>query len=385
MTSSANPLPFINLRISRRAIIFSAAAIFLHLLAMQLLAWRNWQVPQPPVQEKTIQINLRAASETPLTMLMLTQKRPAQPTPRQPIKRVLPGSSAVASTAIAATSVAAQDVNALVADASIVPGVAESRDEPNMANMSVESKEAVPEPSPETTSQQAPARYATRAPESAQLNMKVVRTEPNRNPMYGVATLKWEMDDNKYRMSIEVGLDLLFTSVHLYTLTSNGLVREHGLMPRTSTEERRTRAETATHFDHDGKSLSFSSSNKEVPLLDGAQDKASFIMQLAAIGNADASQFSPGKEINMQVAEERDASVFQFLVVGEEELDTKLGKLRTWHLLRAPKPGSYNSRLDVWLAPSTGWYPVQIRNTESNGSITTQTITEIIQKPQRNK
>ncbi len=215
--------------------------------------------------------------------------------------------------------------------------------------------------------------------------MKVVRTEPNRNPMYGVATLKWEMDDNKYRMSIEVGLDLLLTSVHLYTLTSNGVVRENGLIPRTSTEERRTRAETATHFDQERKSLSFSSSNKEVAMLDGAQDKASFIIQLAAIGNADASQFSPGKEINMQVAEERDASVFQFMVVGEEELDTKLGKLNTWHLLRAPKPGSYNSRLDVWIAPATGWYPVQIRNTESNGSITTQTITEIIQKPQRIK
>ena len=62
----------------------------------------------------------------------------------------------------------------------------------------------------------------------------------------------------------------------------------------------------------------------------------------------------------------------------QEELETKLGKLMTWHLSRPPKPGSYNSRLEVWLAPEHDWYPVQIRNTEASGAVTTQTVTKIV-------
>ena len=69
--------------------------------------------------------------------------------------------------------------------------------------------------------------------------------------------------------------------------------------------------------------------------------------------------------------------MFRFQLVGEEELDTNMGRLVTWHLRRPPKPGTYSSQLDIWLAPSMQWYPVQIRNTEASGALTTQTVTQI--------
>jgi hypothetical protein len=52
--------------------------------------------------------------------------------------------------------------------------------------------------------------------------------------------------------------------------------------------------------------------------------------------------------------------------------------MAVWHLTRAPLPGSYNSRLDVWLAPAHNWYPVQLRSTESSGAVTTQTVRKIV-------
>ena len=104
-------------------------------------------------------------------------------------------------------------------------------------------------------------------------------------------------------------------------------------------------------------------------------DKASVPLQLAAIARGDPAQLAG--DIDIQVGEDREAVVFRFVVVGQEEIETKLGKLQTVRLSRPPKEGSYRSRLDVWLAPGRGWYPVQIRNTEANGAVTTQTVNNI--------
>ena len=67
----------------------------------------------------------------------------------------------------------------------------------------------------------------------------------------------------------------------------------------------------------------------------------------------------------------------QFVVSDQETIESKLGHLATWHIVRPPRPGVYSSRIDVWLAPELNWLPVQIRNTEANGAITTQTIRQI--------
>ena len=116
----------------------------------------------------------------------------------------------------------------------------------------------------------------------------------------------------------------------------------------------------------------------------GAQDAVSLLIQLAAIGYANAAQFETGKEFTIQVAEGKDATPFLFQVIGEEEIDSKLaadtGKIMTVHITRPPKPGFYNSQLDIWLAPSLGWYPVQIRNTESSGTVTNQIVVALKQK-----
>jgi hypothetical protein len=144
------------------------------------------------------------------------------------------------------------------------------------------------------------------------------------------------------------------------------------------TEKRRGRSMTATHFNRDAGTLTFSSSQASYPLAPGTQDKASVPLQLSAIARGDPKQLSGN--IDIFVGEDRDASVFSFVVAGPEQIDTPLGRIKAWHLVRPPKPGSYSSRLDLWLAPDYGWVPVRIRNVEASGAVTTQTARSIERK-----
>lgn len=220
-----------------------------------------------------------------------------------------------------------------------------------------------------------PRRYKVDVPPPATVTMDVARVDADGTRWSGEAQLLWTFHDDSYRIAFEAGIRIVFTRVNLAVLTSEGALGATGFMPVKMTEKRRGRALTATHFDWSQDKITFSSSQKTVALTAGAQDKASVPLQLAAIARGDPGQLAG--DIDIQVGEDRDAVVFRFVVVGQEEIDTKLGRLQTVHLSRPPKEGSYRSRLDVWLAPGKGWYPVQIRNTEANGAVTTQTVNNI--------
>ncbi|MGZ8321176.1 MAG: DUF3108 domain-containing protein [Telluria sp.] len=235
---------------------------------------------------------------------------------------------------------------------------------------------AQPEPAAaEAPAAPLPRQYKASVPPSSRLTLELERTDAKGTLWHGVADLSWQLDGSRYTMKFEAGISMLVTRVNLLALASEGAVGEAGFAPQVATEKRRGKAQTATHFNRDQGKITFSASQDSFPLDAGAQDKATLPLQLAAIARADPAQFDGGIEIT--VGEERRAGIYRFTVVGQEEIETGLGKLATWHLMRPPKPGSYNSRLDVWLAPEQGWYPVRIRNTEANGAVTTQTVTQI--------
>lgn len=362
---SINKYPF-----RLRAIVFVVATLILHVLALQSANWQNWSLNKQPSTEKIINIQLHTES---------AEIEPAA------INNTL--NQAISRSKIKEKSTAITEPNKATTTAEPVSPTEDSPEKVRASDLTADDKmpetiaqeSAVEETHQDVIAASEPAKYAVRAPESVTIEMALVRTKPNATQNYGVGSINWTVKDGKYSMSIQAGLDLVITSFNLYKLTSEGHLDKFGITPDISTEARRTRASTATHFHHDDKTISFSSSSKIVPMTEGAQDKASFLMQLASIGYANEKQFYAGKEIEMQVAEERDAALFHFLVLGKEEIDSKLGKISTWHLLRAPRPGSYNSQLDIWLAPELGWYPVQIRNTESNGTVTEQTATKVAQ------
>jgi len=218
-------------------------------------------------------------------------------------------------------------------------------------------------------------RYTVDVPPPAELTYDVARVDADGTTWSGQALLSFKRDAQSYRMRFEAGIKIVFARANLVALTSEGHLGNTGLAPVKMTEKRRGRALTATHFDWPNNKVSFSASENQYALLPGAQDKATVPLQLAAIARGDQAQLSG--DIDMFVGEDRWGSVYTFNVVGPEDIDTPMGRLQTVRVARPPKQGSYKSRLDIWLAPAHGWLPVQIRSSEANGAVTTQTAKHI--------
>jgi hypothetical protein len=381
----------------RPKIVFAAITVLLHLV---VLDWFSGQLGRPreerlrrgPAQVVAELIALPAQPQ-PVSL----QQRPA-PIPLQPVlkppplPRLAPEPVAVADAGTPNGADAGDGTQAPVPDAA--PGAAAAGQGSDAAGTAgVQSQEVTAaaaagtqvQQAAQPTAQQAPPKPALEArhykvdmPPSADITLDVARTDANGAHWSGDALLSWTLTPASYKIRVEAGITVVFAHVNLLTLTSEGMVGEEGFMPSLMTEKRRGRSLTATHFNRGNGRLSFSASEANYPLVWGAQDKASVPLQLAAIARGDPKQLSGN--IDILVGEDRDASVFSFVLVGQEQIDTRLGRIATWHLTRPPKPGSYNSRLDLWLAPERGWYPVQIRNVEASGAVTTQTVNNIVMK-----
>ncbi len=353
---------------SIRTAFFVAVTLFLHVWFLQASEWQHW-TPEHSPATRQMRVNLRPDAP------QIAATPPATSKPKPAKKKV---------------ATAAQETTPASLPDTPKPSPEPATETTPLPEPPPATSEVVTEPaSPPTTSTTAGTgvvasnAFTALIPESVEMQMEVTHTKVNGSPTVGVGLLSWDVYNNQYQIKLQVGVNLLFTTLNLFSISSEGSVGDAGLMPRLSTDARRNRAETAIHFDHTAGTITLSAGNKTVPLSTGAQDAASLLMQLAAIGNANPAQYREGNTFAIQVAEGRDVAEFMFNVVGEEEIESKLsetGTLKVLHISRPPRPGSYNSRLDIWLAPEKKWYPVQIRNTESNGNVTNQIVTAFKKK-----
>jgi hypothetical protein len=378
----------------RRQLVLGALTVVLHVLVFLWLAGQMGRVPErafraarvtmaevieapKPPPPPPVPPPRPALAQPPLPEVVPVPVEPAAPPPASPAAPAANTADAAASgtgmpapmpdadgLATASGRPTGQD-GAAVGAGAVQSGQAAKPDAPAQAKPQADSARAAPEA----------RHYKVDMPPSADITLDVARTDANGTKWSGDALLSWRVTPSSYRVRIEAGISVLFAHVNLLTLTSEGTVGDDGFVPTLMTEKRRGRAMTATHFNRQDGTLTFSASAAKYALVPGAQDKASVPLQLTAIARADPKQLSGN--IDILVGEDRDASVFTFMVAGQEQIDTRLGRIATWHLVRPPKPGSYNSRLELWLAPGYGWYPVQIRNVEASGAVTTQTVNNI--------
>ena len=328
-----------------------------HVLLLELISGFHIRVPSPPIVEVPIEIY----SVPVITKFAAVPSKIIKP-------KIIKPRAPVPDTIVEPESLSPEPEQTVAVTAAHVTEPA--------APLVVESTPPVAETTPVTPA--APALLIL-PPPSATYLLDMVRVEPNvANPYYGSGEIQWEHDDTSYHMHLEAGLDLFITKIIVFSVDSVGTIGATGIKPATMTETRKGRDTTVTHFDYDANTINFSAKAPTVPLSEGAQDRATLLMQLASIGNADPAQFQNGKQITIQVAEDNDASTFQFVVIGKETIDTRLGHLDTWHIVRPPKPGHYSSRLDVWIAPELNWLPIQFRITERKGETNTLTIRKII-------
>lgn len=349
----------------RRTVLFVAVIGVLHVVALH---WLGGQAGRAPVHEQARLVSMAVIAEAP-PPLPVPPPPPPPPVPLPPP----PAPQVPALPVVDLPQLVVPDAPQPVQVAP-PPSSAPENPAPALAQLPAIAPAAAEAPAPPPVTE-AVRRYKTDVPASAEFDLQVDRRDADGTKWTGVAAMSWQNKGDSYRLSLEVGLSMLITRINLLVLSSEGLIDASGVVPVKATEKRRGRAQTATHFDAAGKTIRFSATTATTPWREGAQDKASLPFQLAAIGRADVHQLAGN--IDILVGEEKEATVFRFQLVGEETLDTSMGRLQTWHLRRPPKRGSYSSQLDIWLAPSLQWYPVQIRNTEANGALTTQTVSKL--------
>ncbi|MGG1945132.1 DUF3108 domain-containing protein [Trinickia sp. NRRL B-1857] len=177
-------------------------------------------------------------------------------------------------------------------------------------------------------------------------------------------TIRWSSDRESYDMLVSVPLPFVGT----FTYESRGRIDAFGLAPEHYVEKRGRRPEQVTTFDRTDKRIGFTRTSATLALPDGAQDRFSMVMQLASLVRGDPETYKPGVTRSFYVADDDSGELWPIETIGDESIRTAEGFLDTRHFMRLPRHDGDRRRIDVWLAPSLGWLPARIMQTEPNGS-----------------
>ncbi|RJG04945.1 DUF3108 domain-containing protein [Noviherbaspirillum cavernae] len=365
-SSPAHDIPHRKHRLARLLVVLCASAL-LHVLFFN---WAGGRIGLPAMsqpEEKIITTELRAAPEIkppapPEPKPAVKPPKPkARPKPRPRPVAPPPPSPPIAETA--AETPSSMPIAGMEAPGTSVEAAAEVAPAAAVA--------APPADAPAPQDEQA-ASYKIDPPPSAELKYDVQALSKGQTA-YGHGKISWASAGNSYSIDGEAGV--LF--ITLLNFRSEGMIDEFGVSPVIYTEKRFRRPETNTHFHRERNTISFSASTQSYPRQGGEQDRASIVWQLASIGRGDAGKFSPDAEIEVMVAGVRDAETWRIRVIGQEEIEVGTGRMLAWHVLRIPRPGSYDQKLDIWFAPQHEWYPVKLRFTETNGDYLDMSLSKV--------
>ena len=148
---------------------------------------------------------------------------------------------------------------------------------------------------------------------------------------------------------------------------SIGQLGADGLQPGRFSDKRGMRSEKAAHFQRDTGQITFSGRQTSTALQSGAQDRLSMLLQLAAMAAGSADQLAQAGQIAFQVSNTEEADTWVFLVQATEQTEVPAGQTLALHVVRNPRK-EFDSRLELWLAPSLGYLPARILQTEANGN-----------------
>jgi Protein of unknown function (DUF3108) len=199
-------------------------------------------------------------------------------------------------------------------------------------------------------------------PASSTLSYNAMQTSGGQ-PKNGSGTLKWTSDGSEYQLRLEASL-LGYT---VLSQSSVGKLGAEGLQPERFSDKRGFRSEKAAHFQRDAGKITFSGKQTSAALQPGAQDRLSLWMQLAAMAAGGAAQLAQAGQITFQVSNTEEADTWVFLVQASEKIQVPAGEVMALHLVRNPRK-EFDSRLELWLAPSLGYLPARFLQTEANGN-----------------
>jgi hypothetical protein len=104
-----------------------------------------------------------------------------------------------------------------------------------------------------------------------------------------------------------------------------------------------------------------------VDLPEGTQDLLSFMYQFMFV--------APLQNMQISVTNGKKLGIYDYSFEGEEMVQTRIGNLNTFHILRRSAEG--DDKTELWLALDYQHVPVKIRKTEKEGKVYELLITSL--------
>lgn len=203
------------------------------------------------------------------------------------------------------------------------------------------------------------------APPSVQLEYRL-----QRGMLQGSGELEWRHDGQRYRLRLEGQLPLLGS---ILVQRSEGGFDAAGLAPLRHTEQRLRRSERAVNFirpdDGSAPRITFSASTASLPLRPGAQDRVSWMAQIAT-RLAGVRRLPAGSRLEMDVASTGGEVQHWVFVLQQIDADG------SWHWRRqSDRPD--DTLAEVWTDPALGHWPRRVRLTERRGDPLELTLRQV--------
>lgn len=202
--------------------------------------------------------------------------------------------------------------------------------------------------------------YPTRLPPSA-----VLRFDLRRSGFSGRSELQWQnlSAQGQYQVRLEGSV----AGFRVFTWASQGRVDKAGIAPLRFTDERRGKSLQAANFQREAGKITFSGPSTEYPLVAGAQDRLSWMIQLGAVLGARSAPPAAGERLSFFVAGAKgEGEVWHFVSQGLQSVNVQDQATPAWRFTREPRK-PHDTRIEVWLDPARHFLPVRYRQS-SDGS-----------------
>ncbi|MGZ5078805.1 MAG: DUF3108 domain-containing protein [Usitatibacter sp.] len=194
----------------------------------------------------------------------------------------------------------------------------------------------------------------------------------------GRAEYTWSRDGDNYTIKGEaeaVGFFTLFLEGRILQ-ESRGTVTATGLRPQRFVERKPNSALEGLEFDWPAGQVTMDRGDlkkKTTPLTDNTVDWLSMIFQMA-------HKPPTGDAMELRVFTQRKLYRFQLKILGEEEIQIPLGKVRALHL-RHIDPDDETEIVDVWLGIDQYHLPVKLRYPVARNRLVVEQIATKVTSP----
>lgn len=324
--------------------VLSVAALLLHAAAFSGLEWA-WPQTEAPVLPAPMHA---AAVELAPTLVERPLAVPVSVDPVEPKARVPHEATRAAKPPAPRAETRAQVAAATPVDAPVAAPV-----QPALNAVAPRPPETVAVATPDENTI---PHYRTQLPPAA-----LLRYEMQRGVLRGTGDLSWRPQGDRYELKLEAKV----SGLAVLTQVSSGGFDAAGIAPLRFTDQRLRRGTTAANFQRAADKISYSGAPDEFALRAGAQDRLSWMMQLAAIVAAEPQLATPGAKVVMYVTGSRgDAGVWSFRCIGPEAVAARGGTIDAIKFMREPRE-PYDTTVQVWLDPAQHDLPV--RATQKSG------------------